>query len=48
MAYIRLYFYNLQILQQKLDNGSTLGMPDGVLIKGRAPNATSFIVDQGI
>lgn len=41
------YKTNHSILRQTLDSGSILGVPDGVLINGRAPNATSFTVDQG-
>ncbi|KAH9321762.1 hypothetical protein KI387_016401 [Taxus chinensis] len=41
------YKTNHSILRQTLDMGSTLGMPDGVLINGRGPNSTSFTVDQG-
>eukprot|EP00253_Pinus_taeda_P020000 PITA_20000 len=41
------YKTNHSILRQTLDSGSTLGMPDGVLINGQAPNSTSFTVDQG-
>ncbi|GLJ09331.1 hypothetical protein SUGI_0106750 [Cryptomeria japonica] len=41
------YKTNHSILRQTLDMGSSLGMPDGILINGRGSNSTSFTVDQG-
>uniref|UniRef100_A0A0D6QVL8 L-ascorbate oxidase n=1 Tax=Araucaria cunninghamii TaxID=56994 RepID=A0A0D6QVL8_ARACU len=41
------YKTNHSILRQTLDLGSSLGVPDGILINGRGPNSTPFTVEQG-